>query len=235
MLLSFNPYSIDDLLRAHGILMRDLVSEAGRFRSGGIGVFKDGELVHMAPPARLVPDHVRNLLRWVETSKPHPLVKSCVFHYEFEFIHPFADGNGRMGRMWNTLLLCQWKPIFAWIPVETVIRERQSAYYDALEESDRAGSATPLVEFLLRAILDVLEEVGHTQVPSVGISPHMQLFLDRMGSRELSASEIMARMGLRNRPSFRKTYLKPALEARLIEMTLPDRPNSRNQRYRRRD
>jgi Fic family protein len=234
MLLSLNPYSVDDLLRAHGTLMSDLAGEAGRFRSGGVGVFKDNELVHMAPPASVVPDHVRNLLRWVETSKAHPLVKSCVFHYEFEFIHPFADGNGRMGRMWNTLLLYQWKPIFAWIPVETVIRERQSAYYDALGESDKAASATPLIEFLLRSILDVLAEVLHSQVPSAEVSPQMRLFLDKIGDREMSASEIMVRMGLRNRPSFRKTYLQPALEARLIEMTLPDRPNSKNQRYRRR-
>lgn len=233
-LLSFDPYSVDDLRRAHGILMNDLDREAGRFRSGGVGVFRANELVHMAPPSDMVPTHVCNLLHWAETSETHPLIKSCLFHYEFEFIHPFADGNGRMGRMWNTLLLCQWKPIFAWIPVETVIRERQDGYYDALGESDKAANAVPFVEFLLRAILDALSEIKDDQLPSGKISPHIQLFLEKIGSHELSASEIMARMGLRNRPSFRRTYLRPALDSRLIEMTLPDRPNSKNQKYRKR-
>lgn len=97
--------------------MNDLAKEAGRFRSGGVGVFKGEKVIHMAPPVDLVSQHIANLLRWTETTKVHSLIKSCVFHYEFEFIHPFADGNGRMGRMWNTLLLYQWKPIFAWIPV----------------------------------------------------------------------------------------------------------------------
>lgn len=153
---------------------------------------------------------------------------------EFEFIHPLAAGNGRMGRMWNTLLLYHWKPIFAWIPVEAVIQERQDEYYDEFGKSDRVASATPLMEFLLRAIRDVLKEVLRTQVPALGTSPQMQLFLDTLGNSEMSASEIMRRMGLRNRPSFRKTYLRPAMESGLIEMTLADRPNSRNQKYRRR-
>lgn len=230
---SFDPYSVNDLLAAHKSLMSNLNKEAGRFRSGGVGIFRGGELVHMAPPAEMVPHHIRNLLHWVETSEAHPLVKSCVFHYEFEFIHPFADGNGRIGRLWNTLLLYHWKPIFAWMPVETVIHERQDEYYSALGESDRVASATPLMEFLLKAIRDVLKEALRTQVPTLGISPQMQLFLNTLGSSEMSASEIMRRMGLRNRPSFRKTYLRPALGSGLIEMTLPDRPNSRNQKYRR--
>lgn len=231
-LLSFNPYSVDDLLKAHGILMTDLVKDAGRFRSGGVGVFKGQQIVHMAPPADMVPRHIANLLQWTETAKMHPLIKSCVFHYEFEFIHPFTDGNGRNGRMWNTLLLYQWKPIFAWIPVETVIRERQDAYYAALSEADRIANATPFMEFLLQAILDTLIEIERTQMTSGRISPHIQLFLDKLGNDELSAGQIMKRMGLKNRPAFRKTYLQPALNSQLIEMTLPDKPNSKNQKYR---
>lgn len=143
-LLSFDPYSAKDLLTAHHTLMNELVREAGMFRSGGVGVYKGEQLVHMAPPANMVQELVGNLLTWVKTSKVHPLVKSCVFHYEFEFIHPFADGNGRMGRMWNTLLLYKWKPIFAWLPIETLIRERQDAYYDALGKADKAADATPV-------------------------------------------------------------------------------------------
>lgn len=231
-LLSFNPYSVDDLLRAHGILMADLVKEAGRFRSGGVGVFKGEQIVHMAPPADMVPRHIVNLLHWTENAKAHPLIKGCVFHYEFEFIHPFADGNGRMGRMWNTLLLYQWKPIFAWIPVETVIREKQDVYYNALSEADRIANATPFVEFLLQAILDTLIKIERDQIPTKKVSPNIQLFLDKLGNDELSAGEVMERMGLKNRPAFRKTYLQPALNSQLIEMTIPDKPNSKNQKYR---
>ncbi len=233
-LLSFNPYSIDDLLKAHGILMNGLVKEAGDFRSGGVGVFREEQVIHMAPPADLVPQHIANLLYWAETAKTHPLIKSSVFHYEFEFIHPFADGNGRMGRMWNTLLLYQWKPIFAWIPVETVIQERQDAYYNALGEADRIANAAPFIEFLLQAILDTLIEIEGNQIRTEKISSHIQLFLDKLGNDEFSASEIMKRMGLKNRPAFRKTYLQPALNSQLIEMTLPDKPNSKNQKYRKR-
>ncbi|MDR0929087.1 MAG: Fic family protein [Oscillospiraceae bacterium] len=117
-LLTFDPYSVQDLLHAHALLMEGLVGEAGRFRSGGVGVFAEGRLLHMAPPAAFVPDQVADLLRWAAESRAHPLVKSCVLHYELEFIHPFADGNGRMGRLWQTLLLARWKPLFAWLPVE---------------------------------------------------------------------------------------------------------------------
>ncbi|MEA4964149.1 Fic family protein [Lutispora sp.] len=222
-------HSVNDLLKAHGILMNDLVKEAGRFRSGGVGVFKGEKVIHMAPPVDLVSQHIANLLRWTETTKVHSLIKSCVFHYEFEFIHPFADGNGRMGRMWNTLLLYQWKPIFAWIPVETVIQERQDVYYAALSEADRIANATPFIEFLLQAILDTLIEIEGDQMPTERINPYIQLFLDKLGNDELSAGEIMKRMGLKNRPAIRKTYLQPALNSQLIEMTLPNKPNSKNQ------
>lgn len=233
-LLSFDPYSTEDLLKAHCIMMSDLVKEAGWFRSGNVGVFQEERLVHIAPPADLVPQHIANLLHWTEHAEAHPLVKSCVFHYEFEFIHPFEDGNGRMGRLWNTLLLYQWKTIFAWIPVETVIRERQDDYYRALGESDRASSATPFVEFLLQAILDSLVEIERDQIPIRQTSPHMRAFLEKLGNDELSTSELMERMGLVNRPAFRKTYLLPALNSQLIKMTIPDMPNSKNQKYRKR-
>ena len=234
-LLSFDPYSIDDLLKGHAILMEGLVKETGRFRSGGVGVFKGSQVVHMAPPAGIVPEHIRNLLAWVRHTDVHPLIKSCVFHYEFEFIHPFADGNGRMGRMWNTLLLYRWKPVFAWIPVEAIIHERQSEYYKALNASDKAADATPLVEFLLRSILDTLVLIEKDQKPAPAIPPKLQLLLDKLGNDTLPSAEIMQRMGLRNRPAFVNSYLHPALEQGLIEMTLPDRPSSKNQQYRRKN
>lgn len=234
-LLSFDPYSIDDLLKGHAILMDGLVKETGRFRSGGVGVFKGSQVIHMAPPADIVPEHIGNLLAWIKHTDVHPLIKSCVFHYEFEFIHPFADGNGRMGRMWNTLLLYRWKPVFAWIPVEAIIRERQSEYYEALSAADQSADATPFIEFLLRAILDTLVLIEKDQKPAPAVPPKLQLLLDKLGNETLPAAEIMRRMGLRNRPAFVSGYLHPALKQGLIEMTLPDKPSSKNQKYRRKN
>ena len=232
-LLSFDPYSLTDLLRAHGMLMSDLVSEAGVFRSGGVGVFNGDRLIHMAPPAELVRGQVSDLLAWARNSKTHPLIKSCVFHYEFEFIHPFADGNGRMGRMWHTLLLYQWKPLFAWLPVESVIRERQEEYYAALRMADSVGQSTPFVEFLLDAVLDALREIEADAAPEANASPTLRLLLEKLGDEALSAGELMQRLGLKNRAAFSRTYLKPALEQGLIQMTIPDKPNSSKQRYKR--
>ena len=234
-LLSFNPYSVGDLLKAHRTLMNELVREAGMFRSGGVGVFNGDQLIHMAPPANLVPELMNNLLTWAENSKVHPLVKSCAFHYEFEFIHPFADGNGRMGRMWNTLLLYQWKPVFAWLPIETLIRERQQAYYAALAQADQTADATPFVEFLLTVIYDTLREIAETQNGNTheGVGVPVTLLLEKLGEDTLSAQQIMERFGLKSRASFRKVYLVPALEQKLIEMEFPDKPNSSKQRYRR--
>lgn len=231
-LLSFDPYSAKDLLTAHHTLMNELVREAGMFRSGGVGVYKGEQLIHMAPPANMVQELVGNLLTWVKTSKVHPLVKSCVFHYEFEFIHPFADGNGRMGRMWNTLLLYKWKPVFAWLPIETLIRERQDAYYDALGKADKAADATPFFEFLLSVIYDTLHEISQSQQGEQDVSPSVKLLMEKLDGDTLSAQQIMDRLGLKNRASFRKLYLVPALEHDLIEMEYPDKPNSSKQRYR---
>ena len=235
-LLLFNPYSAGDLLKAHKMLMNELVREAGVFRSGGVGVFNGDKLIHMAPPADMVPELIGNLLAWTETSKVHPLVKSCVFHYEIEFIHPFADGNGRMGRMWNTLLLYKWKPIFAWLPVETLIRERQDSYYAALAQSDQTADATPFVEFLLTVIQDALHEISETRNGNAeeSISAPVKLLLEKLDSDILSAQQIMERLGLKSRASFRKVYLVPALEQKLIEMEYPGKPNSSKQRYKRR-
>ena len=230
-LLTFNPYSVSDLLKAHELLMMGLVKEAGMFRRGGLGVFAGDRLVHMAPPASLVPQQIEELLQWVENEAVHPLIKSCVFHYEFEFIHPFADGNGRMGRMWQTLLLSRWKTVFAWLPVETLIRERQDEYYAVLGKSDSTASATPFIEFLLGTLRDTLRDVARTDQVNVQVSVQVRAVLAALGDETLSSNELMARVGLVHRGTFRKNYLQPAIDLGLVAMTVPDKPNSRNQKY----
>lgn len=232
-LLTFNPYSVSDLLKAHGILMADLVKNAGYFRTGGVGVFKGRQVVHMAPPAEFVPEHIGNLINWYQKSTAHPLIKSAVFHYEFEFIHPFADGNGRMGRLWHTLLLAEWKEILAWIPVETLVKERQEEYYDALGKADKEADSTVFVEFMLTALRDALKEIPPTDQDGDQETDQVNKLLYALSGETLSAVELMKRLNLKHRPTFRKNYLKPALAKGLIEMTIPDKPNSKNQKYRR--
>ena len=231
-LLEFDPYSIEDLLSAHRLLMTDLTREAGRFRSGGVGIFAGERLVHMAPPAARVPELLVQLKEWAKGSEAHPLIKSCVFHYEFEFIHPFADGNGRMGRMWQTLLLYQWKPMFAWLPVETLIRERQQGYYDALKLADKAADSGVFVEFMLQAIADALIELSQTAQVRAQVTAQVERLLEVLEGGEFSTIELMERLNLKHRQSFRNLYLLPALELGLVAMTIPDKPNSSNQKYR---
>lgn len=242
LMLRLDPSSVDDLLKAHKLMMNGLVPENGRFRSGGVGVFDGEVLIHMAPPAEFVPEHIHNLFAWYQQSELHPLIKSAVFHYEFEFIHPFADGNGRIGRMWHSLLLGKWKDLFFWLSIEELIQSRQKEYYDALGIADRQADSAGFVELMLEIIRDSLKEltvVGRStdqdsdQVTDQDKSPVRRL-LSVLGDDILSAAEIMKRLGLSHRPTFRKNYLNPALEQNLIERTIPDKPNSRNQKYKKR-
>ena len=234
MMLTLDPFSVDDLLKAHEAMMKELISENGRFRSGGVGVFNGKALVHMAPPANMVPGQIKDLFSWYKASEIHPLIRSAIFHYEFEFIHPFADGNGRMGRMWHSLLLGRWNEIFYWLPVEDLIRSRQEEYYKALGKSDRDADSSAFVEFLLQVILDTLQNttvVGNDEVEEQK-DPLVDTLREAIGKDTLSATEIMKRLGLSHRPTFRQNYLNPALSHGVIEMTIPDKPNSRNQKYR---
>lgn len=229
IMLELDPYSIEDLLRAHEIMMRHLINENGKFRSGEVGVYNGEVVIHMAPPASLVSGLINDLFAWYQKSEMHPLIKSAVFHYEFEFIHPFSDGNGRMGRMWHSLLLGKWNEIFYWLPIEELIRSRQKEYYDALGKADKEADSSSFVELMLKIILETLIEtsvVGKTDSEDIG-----QKMLNIIGDEELSLVEIMDRLGYSHRPTFRKNYLNPALSQGLIVMTLPERPNSPKQRY----
>ena len=154
-----NPYSIDDLLKAHSVMERGLLNEAGEFGSRPVGVAdSEGNILHFGTLPQYVPKLVQELLEWTEKSEIHLLIKSCVFHYEFELIHPFADGNGRMGRLWHTLLLSKWNPIFAWLPIESIIHDNQSEYYNAINVSNNNGNSTVFIEFMLSVIKQALQE-----------------------------------------------------------------------------
>jgi len=227
------PWSSRDLLAAHRLMTEGLVDFPGRYRSGAVGIAKGGKLVHLAPPAERVPALMKDLLNWLRRSKEHPLVTSSVFHYELEFIHPFADGNGRIGRLWQTLILSHWKPALAYPPVEDVIRERQSDYYRVLAVSDKAGESSAFVEFMLETLLQALVAFPASDQVDDQLSDQVAKLLECLGQETLSALECMGNLGLSHRPTFRRNYLHPALKAGLIERTLPEKPNSRLQKYRR--
>ncbi|MDO4258242.1 MAG: Fic family protein [Actinomycetaceae bacterium] len=151
-----NPYSQEDLLRAHGIMMENLTPDAGHYRTGNAGVFNGTELIHMGTPAKVLPQVMTSLFEWLSSDTSHPVLRSSIFHYEFEFIHPFSDGNGRMGRLWHTLLLSQWHPLFWWAPIESGILARQEEYYSALMEANRSGPSERFVAYMLEVIRDSL-------------------------------------------------------------------------------
>lgn len=228
----WDPASRDDLLEAHGLLMAGLVDRPGAFRRGGVGVFSGERVVHMAPPAGRVPHLMDDLLAWLKATDEHPLVASAAFHYELEFIHPFADGNGRMGRLWQTLILRQWKPLLAYLPVETVIRDKQEEYYRVLAEADRQGDATRFIEFVLAALRSALGEALSTDQVTDQVSDQVIRLLALLQSGEAGASDLMDALGLSHRPTFRRNYLTPALAEGWIERTLPDSPRSPTQKYR---
>lgn len=240
----WQPASEDDLLQAHYILMAGLIDELGQYRRGGVGVMSGNEVIHMAPPAGQVPRLMGDLLQWLAQNNEHPLIQSSIFHYEFEFIHPFADGNGRMGRLWQTLILSRWNPIFANIPVESLIYQHQQAYYAALQASTDQTDVAPFIEFMLQMIFDAIRTSGTLTVHSVQASDHADVqvtvqasdqvkrLIGLMQQQDYSLTELMQLVGLVHRPTFQKNYINPALEAGLIERTQPDKPKSPQQRYR---
>lgn len=229
---SWKPSALKDLLAAHRLMLEGLVDEAGKFRTRSVGIAKCKRIVHLAPPADRVPGLMKDLLGWLKRTDAHPLIAGCVFHYELEFIHPFADGNGRIGRLWQTLILSQWNPLFAFLPVETVIRDQQAEYYKILAACDKAGNSTAFIEYLLSALLVELRDSPNTDQVSDQVTDQVAALLRALGTKTLSALECMKRLKLSHRPTFRANYLNPALSAGLIERTIPDKPNSRLQKYR---
>lgn len=230
---NINPFSLDDLLKIHGIMMSGLISEAGKIRTGQVGIYnQDGKVVHLAPPANFVSKQFIGLFDWIKSSPANMLIKSSVFHYEFEFIHPFCDGNGRMGRLWQTALLASWKPIFAWIPIESIIKDNQEEYYNAIAQSTNQAKSNKFIVFMLdvinKAIKDILID---TKNHYNHINNQITKLMKVIESYPQSATELMQKLNLKSRVGFRKNYLQPALDAGLIGMTEPNKPTSKNQKY----
>jgi Fic family protein len=225
---NLDPGSRNDLCRAHAVLMHGLVDAPGSFRRGSVGIRRGDEVVHIAPPAERVPYLVDDLLDWLGKTEAHPLIASSAFHYEFEFIHPFMDGNGRLGRLWQTLILGRWKPVFFMIPIESVIRDRQADYYAALRRGDERGKYTTFIEFLLNAILAACQQL--TGEVADEVTGEVKKLLKAL-TVPMNRTDLQAQLQLKSQANFRERYLQPALAAGLIEMTIPDKPRSSKQKY----
>jgi len=276
---ALDPFYIEDILNAHGFLMADLEKEAGCFRSGSL-LTGNQETRFIAPPASSVPKMMADLIDWAKTANVHPLIKTCTVHHLFNYIQPFAEGNEQMGQIWQTLLLSQWKPFFAWLPVEALIFERQQEYHEATTAANKAADSSGFIEFMLKVIRDSIEKLLQTKPVPVQASEQAPIHISKQGSEQtpgqlsvhipnpvsaqaseqsfmqapdqipkqvteqvgrllavfggddLSAKELLERLKLKHRQSFRNLYLRPALELGLIEMTAPDKPNSSKQKYR---
>ena len=233
----FEPFKTDDFLEAHRVMMSGLIEDAGKFRSQAVGIYDGEKLVHAAPKAGLVHGHIDNLFSWAKGSEVHPLIKSSVVHYEIEFIHPFMDGNGRMGRLWQTVILSKWDSLFLCMPTETAIFERQREYYAALGASDKNGDSTVFIEFMLTAISDMLalqvkHQDKHQDKHQVGLSHAHLAVLKALEDKSLSRKEIFAAIGMSGDTRSFKRNIAPLLAEGFIEMTVPDKPNSRLQKYR---
>lgn len=234
-LSEIDPYSIQSLTRLHGIMTKYIVEESGRFRSGEEGVFNGDQCIFMAPPARLVPQLMDDLFAWMKRAQNtvHPLILSSVFHYEFVFIHPFSDGNGRMARLWHTAILSKWKSIFEYIPIESQIEKFQEEYYFAISKCHVDGESTAFIVFMLSQIDKILDDVSvQISEDNESLSEYIKKLLAVMEyDVPYTSLALMEKLGLKSKEGFRRNYLRPAIEMNLIRMTLPDKPNSRNQRY----
>jgi Fic family protein len=187
-LLEYDPYKVKDFLKAHQFMTTQLVKDAGYFRSQGVGVFEGSKLIHAGANYQFVPQLVADLFLWAKQTDVHSLIKSSIVHFEIEFIHPFIDGNGRLGRLWQTLILSKWNELFAWLPVETVVYENQQGYYDALAISQKSGDSEKFIEFMLNAILQALEELPSRKITDI----FTDINTDKLSKSELEFLEQIA-------------------------------------------
>ncbi|MDR2355433.1 MAG: Fic family protein [Clostridiales Family XIII bacterium] len=273
-IMTFDRYAVGDFLEAHKLMMGGLIEEAGKFRSGDVGVFDGGKALHIGARPQFVPKLTEELFGWAKETELHPVLKSAVLHYEIEIIHPFADGNGRMGRLWQTLTLAKWNALFAWVPMESVLYESRPQYYQAIEEARKANDSGVFIEFTLSAILDtVMAQEKHQaehkdKHTDKHIDKHTDKHIDKhtdkhrdkhidkhrdkhidkhmveqlpetmsavlkaLEAKSLSRNEIFAAIGLNKDYRAFKRNVEPLLANGYIEMTVPDKPSSKLQKYR---
>ena len=233
--LEIDPYDIQKLKQFHGIMTKYLVEESGEFRGGEEGVFSGDRCIFMAPPAQFVPGLMTDLFDWMKAAKNevHPLILGSVFHYEFVFIHPFSDGNGRMARLWHTAILSKWKQVFEYIPIESQVERFQEEYYKAISRCHVEGESTSFIEFMLSQIDKILDEISSQMEEKNECIPEtVRRLLDVMDDDvSYTSNELMEKLGLKAKEGFRRNYLRPALMMNFVQMTIPEKPNSRNQRY----
>lgn len=229
-----DPFSIRDLKAFHGIMTKYIVDESGDFRKGEEGVFDGDRCIFMAPPAKFVPQLMDELFHWMKTAQAsvHPLILSSVFHYEFVFIHPFSDGNGRMARLWHTSILSKWKPVFEYIPIESQVEKFQEDYYNVISKCHMDGESTAFITFMLARIDRILDDVSIQIKETEQLPELVKRLLEVMEyDTPYTGAVLMEKLNLKSKETFRRNYLHPAIQQNLIRMTIPDKPNSKNQRY----
>lgn len=236
MIKEVDPYKTKDLLNIHKTLTYLTVEESGVFRACAEGVFdENNNCIFVGPKPEFVEELMNNLFSWMKENKDniHPLILSSIFHYEFVFIHPFSDGNGRTARLWQNIILSKWKEIFEYVPIESQIKKYQTEYYKSIDTCNKNGNSNVFIEFMLTMIDEVLEDlIASIQKEITHINAYVNKLLNVMDYNiPISSNEIMKKLKLKSKESFRENYLNPALDSGIIKMTLPDKPTSKNQMY----
>lgn len=236
MINSVDAYSIKDLRKIHGIMTYLTIDESGKFRKGNEGVFDEkGNCIHVCPPPEQIDGLMKELFDWMKKNKEtiHPLIMSSIFHYEFVFIHPFSDGNGRTARLWQNVILSKWKGLFEYLPIESQIHKYQDDYYKAINNCNHKGESTEFIEFMLEMIDAVLDETITTSlVPITEVGININKLLNVLEYNvPMTANEIMDKLGIKSKETLRATYLDPAIKEGVVALTIPDKPTSKNQMY----
>ena len=236
MLKDINPYSIDDLKKIHGVMTFLVEEVSGEFRTTSEGVFDDnGNCIFVCPPGDRVNSLMNDLFEWLNENKDtiHPLILSSIFHYEFVFIHPFTNGNGRMIRLWQNSILYKWKDIFEYLPIESKIHKYQDEYYNSIAICHKNANSNVFIEFMLKMIDETLDEaISTSYIPLTNETININKLLDVMTSvKPMTATEIMEKLGIKSKETLRGQYLDSAIKKGLVNLTIPDKPTSKNQMY----
>lgn len=232
MIKKIDPYSINEFKRIHGIMTNKLVRDFGKFRNGNEGVFdENGNCIHICPPPEQVDYLMKELFKWINDSDINLLISSCVFHYEMVFIHPFSDGNGRMARLWQNVLLTKFDRVFEYLPIENKILEHQQEYYKVINYCDINGDSTKFIEFMLEMINESIDDVLN-KLNNVYIDSRVKKLINVMEPSVIyTTNELLSLLKLKSRVSFRENYLLPGINSGFIKMYIPDSPTNRNQGY----